>query len=32
MVNAPFAYLLMAANWINDLYRDTPYDLKTLGE
>ena len=22
----PFAYLLMA-NWINDLYRDTPYDL-----
>ena len=27
----PFAYLLMA-NWINDLYRDTPYDLKTLGE
>ena len=27
----PFAYLLMA-NWINDLYRDTPYDLKTLGK
>ena len=26
----PFAYLLMA-NWINDLYRDTPYDLETLG-
>ena len=26
----PFAYLLMA-NWINDLYRDTLYDLKTLG-
>ena len=26
----PFAYLLMA-NWINDLYRDTPYDLKMLG-
>ena len=27
----PFAYLLMT-NWINDLYRDTPYDLKTLGK
>ena len=27
----PFAYLLMA-NWINDLYRDTPYDLETLGK
>jgi homoserine O-succinyltransferase/O-acetyltransferase len=27
----PFAYLLMA-NWINDLYRDTLYDLKTLGK
>ena len=27
----PFAYLLMA-NWINDLYRDTPYDLRVLGK
>jgi len=27
----PFAYLLMT-NWINDLYRDTPYELKTLGK
>lgn len=25
----PFAYLLMA-NWLNDLYRDTPYDLHSL--
>ena len=25
----PFAYLL-AANWLNTLYRDTPFDLKTL--
>ena len=27
----PFAYLLMA-NWINDLYRDTPYELESMGE
>jgi homoserine O-succinyltransferase len=27
----PFAFLLMA-NWINDLYQDTPYDLSALGE
>ncbi len=25
----PFAYLLMA-NWLNDLYRDTPYALESL--
>jgi homoserine O-succinyltransferase len=25
----PFAYLLMA-NWLNDLYRDTPYTLETM--
>ena len=25
----PFAYLLMA-NWLNDLYRDTPYSLESL--
>ena len=25
----PFAYLLMA-NWINDLYRDTPYELESM--
>ena len=25
----PFAYLLMA-NWLNDLYRDTPYALEIL--
>ena len=27
----PFAFLLMA-NWINDLYQDTLYDLSTLGD
>jgi len=26
----PFAFLLMA-NWINDLYQDTPYDLSSMG-
>ena len=25
----PFAYLLMA-NWLNDLYRNTPYELESL--
>jgi len=25
----PFAFLLMS-NWLNDLYRDTPYDLSLL--
>ncbi|MEL0042852.1 MAG: homoserine O-succinyltransferase, partial [Candidatus Puniceispirillum sp.] len=27
----PFAFLLMA-NWINDLYQATPYDLSSLGK
>ena len=27
----PFAFLLMA-NWINDLYQDTPYDLSSMGQ
>ena len=27
----PFAFLLMA-NWLNDLYRDTPYALESLQE
>ena len=27
----PFAFLLMA-NWINDLYQDTLYDLSTMGD
>ena len=27
----PFAYLLMA-NWLNDLYRDTPFVLESLQE
>jgi len=27
----PFAYLLMT-NWLNDLYRDTPFELERLGQ
>ena len=27
----PFAYLLMA-NWLNDLYQETPFDLRALSE
>ena len=27
----PFAFLLMA-NWINDLYQATPFDLTSLGK
>jgi len=26
----PFAYLLMT-NWLNELYRDTPFDLESMG-